>query len=144
MVLRFEPQKDRTHHTHTHKYKIYTHIFIFLHKPMIYHEISDLDVTNFYILTRLFWVDLPISTPRCPGLRLGELAQHSWGSVWATRVQDSSLRQGGLPWGNGGFYHCLSYLVHKFVCLFVGVYMLRFSTFQYVSCFLFFLGVSPG
>ena len=104
---------------------------------MIYHEISDLDVTNFYILiTRLFWVDLPISTPRCPGLRLGELAQHSWGSVWATRVQDS-MRQGvtmGQWWvlplfilpGSQFLFVCLL----GFICYVSG----RFSTFH-VFCF---------
>ena len=137
MVLRFEPQKDRTHHTHTHKYKIYTHIFIFLHKPMIYHEISDLDVTNFYILiTRLFWVDLHISTPRCPGLRLGELAQHSWGSVWATRVQDS-MRQGGYHGAMVGFtIVCPTWFTVFFVCLlgFICYVSVRFSTFH-VFCF---------
>ena len=110
---------------------------------MIYHEISDLDVTNFYILiTRLFWVDLPISTPRCPGLRLGELAQHSWGSVWATRVQDS-MRQGGYHGAMVGFtiVYPTWFTVFLFVCW--GLYV----TFQYVSVrfiFLFFLGVSPG
>jgi hypothetical protein len=103
---------------------------------MIYHEISDLDVTNFYILiTRLFWVDLPISTPRCPGLRLGELAQHSWGSVWATRVQDS-LRQGV----NMGQWWVLPLFIlpGSLCCLFVcwGLYV----TFQYVSVrFMFFV-----